>query len=126
MRERISKHHCGKSGSGKKEVTITINKSGLSAKGEVKYAVAVRFAHESVKKISKTGFAAIEIDREMKRLYFVPEDKNEGYRISCPANRASRPVISFTVNNIDEWRGYAGEYDLCKDVSDGSYYVDLN
>lgn len=125
MRRRIIKNNVGKSTIGRKEVAIRINKSGLSAIGKQRYAVAVRFTEESAKKASQNGYVAVEIDDETMRLYFVTASKEEGYKLTASTRKGANTSITFTVDNIEGWRRYVGDYDLHKDVSDGTYYIDL-
>lgn len=125
MRRRIIKNNVGKSTIGRKEVAIRINKSGLSAIGKQRYAVAARFTEESAKKASQNGYVAVEIDDETMRLYFVTASKEEGYKLTASTRKGANTSITFTVDNIEEWRRYVGDYDLHKDVSDGTYYIDL-
>lgn len=95
----------------------------MASKG---YAIAARFTPDSVSKVSKTGYVAVEIDREEKRLYFVPENKEEGYKLTASSSGSAKTVITFNVDDIKEWQRYVGEYNLCKDVSSNDYYIDLN
>lgn len=125
MRRRIIKNNVGKSTIGRKEVAIRINKSGLSASGDQRYTVAARFTVDSAKKASKNGYVAVEIDDETRRLYFVTASKEEGYKLTASTRKGANTSITFTVDDIEEWRKYVGDYDFKKDVSDGSYYIDL-
>lgn len=125
MRRRIVKNYVGRSTIGRREVSIRVNKSGLSAGGVQRYAVAVRFTAESSRKASNNGYVAVEIDDEMRRLYFVTASKEEGYKLTASSRNGENTSIAFTVDNIEKWREYIGDYDLKKDTSDGSYYIDL-
>lgn len=125
MRRRIIKNNVGKSTVGRKEVAIRINKSGLSASGKQRYTVAARFTADSAKKASKNGYVAVEIDDETRRLYFVTASKEEGYKLTASTRNGANTAITFTVDDIEEWRKYVGDYDFKKDVSDGTYYIDL-
>ena len=109
----------------RKEVLISINKAGLSVKGEQRYAIAVRFTPEAVKKVSKTGYLAIGFAEKMKRLYFKPVDKAEGFKLSHSTNKSNNTSISFSTDDVEKWRGMVGEYNLCKDISNDLYYIDL-
>ena len=118
MRERIVKQSVKRGRTDIKEVALRINKSGLNAEGHQ------RFVDNSYKKVSNTGYVAVEIDRDMSRLYFVPSSNEVGYKLSCPRG-GSFKSITFTVADIDEWRGYVGDYNLLKDVDENVYYIDL-
>lgn len=125
MRRRIVKSYVGRSTIGRKEVAIRVNKSGLSANGTQRYVVAIRFTPDSVRKASNNNYVAIEIDDEQKRLYFVTASKEEGYKLTASTSKRAHTSISFTVDDIEEWRTYIGDYDFKKDISDGTYYIDL-
>lgn len=125
MRRRIDKHNIGRSTQGRKEVALRINKSGLSAKGEQRYSIAARFAGGSHVKASSNGYVAVEIDDEAHRLYFVTASSSEGYKLTSSSKNGTCMSITFTVEDIDEWKPYVGDYDLKKDVTDGTYYIDL-
>lgn len=124
MRERIVKQSVKRGRTDIKEVALRINKSGLNAEGHQRFVVAVRFTDNSYKKVSNTGYVAVEIDRDMSRLYFVPSSNEVGYKLSC-SRGGSFKSITFTVADIDEWRGYVGDYNLLKDVDENVYYIDL-
>ena len=125
MRERISKGATGGNNTGRKEVRLKINKSGLNAKGEQRFTMAARFADESYKKVSSNGYAAVEIDRELNRIYFVQADPDEGFKFTG-AKSDKNKSITFTIQNIDEWKEVEGCYFLLKDVAEGFYYIDYS
>ena len=125
MSKRIVKNNTGRSALGRKEVALRINKSGLAADGSQRYQVAARFTDDSIVKVSSSGYVAVEIDDEENKLYFVTASSNEGYKLTSSNKNSKFKSISFTVDDIEVWRGFVGDYDLKKDISDGSYYIDL-
>ena len=125
MRTRISKNYVGRGTAGRKEVSLRINKSGLSADGKQRFVVAVRFTADAAKKASGSGYVAVEIDDETNRLYFVTASPSDGYKLIVSSKNGSAKSITFAVGCIDEWEALVGEYDLKKDVSDNSYYIDI-
>ena len=115
MRERIKKGTRGHYSNGEKEVHLSIQ-------GKQIVQVAIRFADQSWKKVSNTGFVAIETDWDEKRLYFVPDSKSEGFKLS---GEKSVRTISFTTHEKPKWERYIGDYNLLKDSMSGDYYIDL-
>ena len=99
----------------------------MFADGTQRYAVAARFSGDAAKKASKTEYVVMELDDETNRLYFITASPENGYKL-IPTSKngvSERKTATFTVDNVAEWRGYIGDYDLIKDVSDGTYYIDL-
>lgn len=126
MRKRIVKGTGGGRGSvNRKEVALRTNKAGLNADGSQRWSIAVRFTADSFKKASDTGFVAVEIDDELKRLYFVPASSKEGYKLTGSSKGNTFKNITFSVKNVEEWEEYEGDYDLLKDVKENLYYIDL-
>ena len=125
MRQRIAKNQVGRSGCSRKEVALRINKSGLSADGEQRYVIAVRFTEDSQKKASSSGYIALELDDDTNRLYFVTAKQADGYKLSASGRNSKFKSITFSVNNIESWRPLIGDYDMKKDIADGTYYIDL-
>ena len=125
MRERIRKGATGSNNIGRKEVRIKINRAGLTATGEQRYALAARFADESYKKVSSNGYAAVEIDRELHRIYFVPAEPDEGFKFTGTKTEHNKS-ITFSIRNCDEWEETEGCYYLLKDPKEGTYYIDYS
>lgn len=125
MRERIVKGTTGSNNIGRKEVRIKINKSGLSASGEQRYALAARFADESHKKVSNNGYSAVEIDRELHRIYFVPASPDEGFKFTGTKSEKNKS-ITFTIQNRKDWEDAEGCYFLLKDPKENLYYIDYS
>ena len=124
IRRRIDKNNVGRR-TERKEVAIRINKAGLTAKGQQRYSVAVRFTSEGAKKASKNDYAAVELDDETNRMYFVTATEIDGFKLSKSSKSGDGKVLTFTAEDKTEWEKYVGDYDLHKDVNDGSYYIDL-
>lgn len=122
MRRRITKGSIGRSAVGK-EVSVKVIKAGLSVDGTQRWNASIRFLGDSYKKASSGDYVAIEVDDEQKRLYFVTADEKEGFKLSTSSVNCK--TVSFTVNDVTEWEQRIGEYDLKKDISDGSYYIDI-
>lgn len=125
MRERISKKASGRNNTGRKEVKIKINKSGLKANGEQRYSLAARFADGSYKKVSDTGYAVVEIDRELHRIYFASADSDEGFKFTSTKSEKNMS-ITFTIQNREDWEETEGCYFLLKDHEEGLYYIDYS
>ena len=124
-RERFVKSVVGKGAKRKKEVSIRLNKSGLSADGAQRWVVCARFTPEARPKISSTDWCVPELDREAKRLYFVTATEEEGYKLTASRAVNTYKSISFSVPDVEEWRKFEGLYDLKKDVAENLYYIDL-
>lgn len=125
MRRRIVKQRTGKSARNRKEVALKINKSGLSADGTQRYVLAVRFTNESYKKASNSDYVAVEIDDELKRMYFVTSDNEYGYKLTTSGKGSTYKSISFTIDDVNEWVDLVGDYDLLKDNNELLYYIDF-
>ena len=125
MRERINKKTDGRNNPERKEVRVSINKSGLNAAGEQRYVLAIRFADESYKKVSDNGYIVIEIDKDLNRLYFLPAGPDEGFKLTGTKAQKARS-ISFTIYNCDDWTKMEGCYFLLKDPKEGIYYIDYS
>lgn len=120
--EIISKNSSREAASDK-EVTIRISKSGLSASKKQRFRVAIRLTIQAAKKVSKSGYVIMGISESTSRMYFLTGTFEKGFKLS-ESSKETR-CISFCPTDLDRWRGYVGEYDLHKDVTDGSYYIDL-
>ena len=120
-RVRITKHNSGANTDGRKEVLVSTIKAGLSASGEQRWALSIRFANESHKKASDTGYVAVEIDDDLGRIYLLPADKTEGFKLVKTGKMAS---ISFTIKHKDEWGFICGEHDLLYDKDERAYYIE--
>ena len=125
MRKRITKDYVGRGAANRKEVAFRINKSGLSADGKQRFAVAIRFTGEAAKKASANDYVAMEIDDETNRLYFVTATQKDGYKLTASSKNGKCKSVTFAVEIIDEWKPLVGEYDLKKDISDNTYYIDI-
>lgn len=123
MRRKIIKSGHGIRTEQGKEVLLRINKSGLNAKGEQRYVIALRFTSDSYKKASNTEFVSVEMDDDLNRMYFLSSDSKEGFKLS--GNDGKAKSISFTINNEEEWLDKVGDYILLKDVDEGLYYIDF-
>ena len=125
MRERISKKTTGGNNIGRKEVRVKINKSGLSANGNQRYSLAIRFADGSHKKITSKGYVAVEIDKDIRRIYLVSADPDDGFKLTGKDSEQVKS-ITFTIYDPEDWRSIEGCYYLLKDPVDGSYYIDYS
>lgn len=125
MRERIRKRQNGRNNPARKEVKIKINKSGLNANGEQRFSLAARFADDSYKKISDTGYMVVEIDRELKRIYFLPANSDDGFKLTSTKSENNKS-ITFTIQNHEDWEETQGCYFLLKDHKEGLYYIDYS
>lgn len=114
MRERIKKGNRG-TYKGEKEVH-------LSTQGVKTFQAAFTFHGESWKKITSGKYVAIEPDWAEKRIYFVEEDQDEGYKLS--GDKSVR-TLALTIHNKEKWDQLKGDYNLLKDSATGDYYIDL-
>lgn len=105
-----------------KDIALKVERSGLKASGEQRHVATFRFYGESEKKVTGTGYAAIDIDQDEKRVYFVETDATEGWKLIGDKNVRT---LSLTIIDVDEWSKYEGEYSLLKDSGSGDYYIDL-
>ena len=125
MRERISKKQTGRNNPARKEVKIKINKSGLNADGGQRFSLAARFADDSYKKITGTGYMVVEIDMELKRIYFIPASSDDGFKLTHTKTENNKS-ITFTIQNHEDWEETQGCYFLLKDHEEGLYYIDYS
>lgn len=121
-RERIMKSSVGR-GMNRKEVALRVNKSGLNAAGEQRWAIALRFAFDSYKKASDSDWVAVDIDKDEKKLFFITGDSKTGYKLCGNANVKT---ITINVVDIDFWNDLVGDYNLFKDIDSGDYYIDYS
>lgn len=126
MRRRITKNGTGRSTNGRKEVAVSICKSGLSADGRQRYVLSIRFADGAYKKASGSGYVAVEIDDELGRMYFVESNRAEGFKLVKTNDKTSVQYFSFTIKNREEWEGACGEYDLLFDTNERIYYIEFD
>ena len=125
MRRRITKAGRGRAMSNRKDVSLKLNKSGLSADGRQRWVVAVRFANDSHLKASNTEYVAIEIDDVKGRMYFISSNNSEGFKL-CVNNKNSKTKnISFSIDDIREWEAHEGVYDMLHDDAERLYYIDF-
>ena len=125
MRRRIEKGTSGRGARSNREVKLNVIKSGKYADGSQRFAVSIRFAENAHTKASNTGYVVIDLDDETNRLYFVPSNSNKGYMMTSPDKKSKCKGITFPTRNTEEWEKLNGEYDFKKDVSDGTYYIDV-
>lgn len=105
-----------------KEVRLTVRRAGVNVDGEQRWQMIFGFYNGAEKKISSTNFAAVDVDFEENRIYFVETDDKEGWKLAGSKNVRE---LSLTIYDADVWRGYEGEYNLLKDRVSGDYYIDL-
>ena len=105
-----------------KDVRLKLRKSGLTADGEQRWQLVFSFYDNANMKITATGYAAVDVDWEESRAFFVETESNEGWKLQ---DGKSVSELSLTVYNHDVWRSYEGEYVLLKDKVSGDYYIDL-
>ena len=105
-----------------KEVRLTVRKAGLTADGNQRWQMIFGFYNGAERKISSTNYAAVDVDLEERRVYFVETDGREGWKLTGSKNVKE---LSLTVYDRDVWEVYEGEYNLLKDSVSGDYYIDL-
>ena len=105
-----------------KEVRLTVRKAGLTADGEQRWQMIFGFYDGAKKKISSTNYAAVDVDLEERRVYFVETDGKEGWKFTGSKNVKE---LSLTIYDSDVWKVFEGEYNLLKDNASGDYYIDL-
>ena len=108
--------------SAEKEVRLTVRRARLTADGEQRWSMIFGFSNGAEKKIGSTNYAAVDIDFEESRVYFVETDKKEGWKLTGSKNVRE---LRRTVYDADVWKAYEGEYNLLKDRASGDYYIDL-
>ena len=64
------------------------------------------FYNGAEKKISSTNYAAIDIDLEESRVYFVETDGKEGWKFTGSKNVRE---LSLTIYDSDVWMAYEGQ-----------------
>lgn len=105
-----------------KDVKLKVRKGGLKADGEQRWQLVFSLYDDAKIKVSTTGYAAVDVDWEESRVYFVETEINEGWRLTGEKNVKE---LSLTIYNHDIWEPYNGEYVLLKDKASGDYYIDL-
>lgn len=105
-----------------KDVRLKLRKAGLSAEGEQRWQLVFGLYDSANVKITATGYAAIDVDWEESRVYFVEADAMEGWKL---VDGKSVSEFSLTVYDYKAWRPYEGEYVLLKDKASNDYYIDL-
>lgn len=105
-----------------KEVRLTVRRAGLTAGGNQRWQMIFGFYNGAERKISSTNYAAVDVDLEERRVYFVETDGREGWKLTGSKNVKE---LSLTVYDSDVWKVYEGEYNLLKDSASGDYYIDL-
>lgn len=123
MREKLRKTR-SRANPGK-DVAFKVEKRGLKPNGTQRWSVTFRFYNESEKKIGNTGYAALDIDHEERRVYFVESDATEGWKLTGQGNVRTLSFSFEATETADEWASHEGEYNLLKDSSSGDYYIDL-
>lgn len=108
--------------SAEKEVRLKVRRAGLAADGAQRWSMIFGFYNGAERKIGSTNFAAVDVDFEESRIYFVETDEKEGWKFTGSKNVRE---LSLTVYDADVWRAYEGEYNLLKDRTSGDYYIDL-
>ena len=121
MRESLRKSK-QRVASAEKEVRLKVRRAGLTADGEQRWSMIFGFYNGAERKIGSTNFAAVDVDFEESRIYFVETDEKEGWKFTGSKNVRE---LSLTVYDADVWRVYEGEYNLLKDRTSGDYYIDL-
>ena len=112
---------------GNKEVSVRIHKGHLLQTGKQAYRCLVTFYNEAYKKVSDNDFVAVEIDRELNRLYFVASNNNDGFKlISGENHKEFSKSISFTIYEKAEWNDVVGEYYLLKEKNCPDYFIDYS
>lgn len=105
-----------------KDVKLKLRRAGLSADGVQRWQLVCSLYDNANAKISSTGYAAIDVDWEESRVYFVETEVNDGWKL---INGKTVSELSLTIYDYDIWKPYEGEYILLKDKSSGDYYVDI-
>ena len=105
-----------------KEVRLTVRKAGLAANSGRRWQMVFGFYNGAERKISSTNYAAVDVDLEERRVYFVETDGREGWKLTGSKNVKE---LSLTIYDSDVWKVYEGEYNLFKDSASGDYYIDL-
>lgn len=105
-----------------KEVRLTVRKAGLTADGEQRWQMIFGFYNGAEKKIGSTNYAAVDVDLEERRVYFVETDGKEGWKFTGSKNVKE---LSLTIYDNEVWKVFEGEYNLLKDNASGDYFIDL-
>lgn len=107
---------------GDKETKLKGRKAGLTADGEQRWQAVFSFYEGSERKITSTGYAAVDVDWEENRVYFVETDEKEGWKL---VGDKSVKELALTVYDSEIWKACEGDYNLLKDNSSGDYYIDV-
>ena len=105
-----------------KDIRLKLRKAGLSADGNLRWQLVFGLYDGANMKITATGYAAVDVDWDESRVYFVEAEANEGWKL---VDGKSVSELSLTVYDHDTWEPYEGEYVLLKDKASNDYYIDL-
>lgn len=86
-------------------------------------AMPVYADDEMGKKITDKDYVVLEVDWELNRIYFLPGEPDEGFKLTGTGKTKS---ITFTRNDIERWDEIQGCYFLLKDPKEKSYYIDYS
>lgn len=105
-----------------KEVRLKLRKAGLSVDGEQRWLAVFSFYDGAEKKISTTGYAAVDTDWDENRIYFVETNEKEGWKLI--GSKAVKE-LALTIYDNEIWKCFEGGYNLLKDTATGDYYIDV-
>lgn len=105
-----------------KDIRLKLRKAGLSTDGSQRWQLVFSLYDNANMKITATGYAAVDVDWDEARVYFVETEANEGWKL---IDGKSVSEFSLTVYDHDTWKPYEGEYVLLKDKASNDYYIDL-
>ena len=108
------------------DVALRVNKTGLSATGEVRYSLTFRFSPDVVKKIAPNSmYLVYGFDASRCRIYFNEADSSIGFFLSPVTKDGKKKQIQPTCYDPDFFMKYKGDYNLLFDKEEGLYYIDL-
>ena len=111
-----------------KEVSVRLNRAGLSSSGEEKQAIVFRFYGDSHKKIvNNNDYMVFAIEESLMRVYFKESNPIEGYKVIAtnPRAESTSKTVAVTITNPAFWEDCIGDYDLHYDRDEKLYYIDL-
>ena len=121
MRESLRKNK-QRGNAANKDVKLKVRKAGLTANSVQRWQLIFGLYDGANIKITTTGYAAIDVDWEESRVYFIETNENDGWKL---VDGKSVSELSLTIYDHDTWSHYEGQYTLLKDKTSGDYYIDL-
>lgn len=108
------------------DVSVNVNKAGLLASGEQRWAAVFRFSLEGLEKLAvNSGYMEYVWEADRKRIYFRGSDNINGYKITSSNKGKNTYQIACAAIYPESLMKYKGVYVLNFDKTEGYYYIDL-